>query len=265
MRQGRAPKTAAVTNLAVGRNYFMRKILLLISILTIATSARGQYPFDKFDRPDFKSYNDWKLIEKKDENKIHQTVTIPRFYNDSISLTIQFTVDNSSEEAKNIIRIYKGKETIQSFRNDKVDYMPFYVSRHPIKVADLNGDSLLDIKVTYDYNSNGLSLSYRPIYLIQNDKGTFTKYSFDNMYEDRLDFERDFDNDGTFEIQSVQLVQNDNHSYWCFSVFKITNNGLVDISDKIDYPIFIQFLHKRNYKQADVKLRVSLKTLRSYL
>ena len=235
----------------------MRKILLLISILTIATSARGQYPFDKFDRPNFKSYNDWKLIEKKDENKIHQTVTIPRFYNDSISLTIQFTVDNSSEEAKNIIRIYKGKETIQSFRNDKVDYMPFYVSRHPIKVADLNGDSLLDIKVTYDYNSNGLSLSYRPIYLIQNDKGTFTKYSFDNMYEDRLDFERDFDNDGTFEIQSVQLVQNDNHSYWCFSVIKITNNGLVDISDKIDYPIFIQFLHKRNYKQADVKLTKS--------
>jgi len=232
----------------------MTKILLLISSLTIVTSAWGQYPFDKFDRPNFKLYNDWKLIEKKEESKIHQTVTMPKFYADSVDLTIQFTVDNSSEETKNIIRIYRGKETIQSFRNDKVDYMPFYVSRHHIKVADLNGDSLLDVKVTYDYNSNGLSLSYRLIYLIQNNDKTFTKYSFDNMYEDRLDFERDFDGDGTFEIQSVQLVQSNNHSYWCFNVFQITGNGLVDISNDVDYPIFIQFLNKRNYKQADVKL-----------
>lgn len=232
----------------------MKNILLLISVLTTTTLAWGQYPFDKFDRPNFRSYNDWKLIDKKDENKIHQTLTIPKFFIDSIALTIQFTVDNSTEETKNIIRIYKGKETIQSFKNDKVDYMPPYVSAHPIKVADLNGDSLLDIKITYDYYSNGLSLSYRPIYLIQNDKGLFTKYSFDNMYEDRLDFERDFDNDGTFEIQSVQLVQNNNHSYWGFTVFKITDQGLVDISDKIGYPIFIQFLNKRNYRQTDFKL-----------
>jgi hypothetical protein len=232
----------------------MKKILLLILALIAITPGWGQYPFDRFKRPGFKSYNNWKLIEKENEKKIHQTVTIPKFFADSVALTIQFTIDNSDKVRKNIIRIYKGKKTIQSFRIDRVDYMPPYISAHPVKVADLNGDSLLDIKITYDYYSNGLSLSYRPIYLIQNDQGSFTKYSFDNMYEDRLDFERDFDNDGAFEIQSVQLFQENNHSYWRFNVFKITDAGLVDISDKVGYPIFIQFLKKRNHKQADIKL-----------
>jgi hypothetical protein len=73
------------------------------------------------------------------------------------------------------------------------------------------------------------------------------------MFEDRVDLERDFDNDGKFEIQSVQLMFQSNHSYWRFQIFKIENTDLVDVSDKFGYPIFIQFLKKRNYKPTEIK------------
>ncbi|NOS94326.1 MAG: hypothetical protein HOP30_20625 [Cyclobacteriaceae bacterium] len=232
----------------------MKSVFLFLLTYLLAHVANAQYPFDQFESPPFKSYSNWKLFENKAENKIHQTITIPAFYADSSELTIQFTSDRSKKEAKNIIRNYKGKKTIQRFDSEEVDFLPFNTSRHPIKVADLNGDSLIDIKITYDYNTNGLSLSYRPIYLIQQENSTFIKYSFDNQYEDRIDFERDFDKDGTFEIQSVGMFGQNNHSYWIFQVYKITPSGLVEISERVSYPIFIQFLNKRNYKPADIKL-----------
>jgi hypothetical protein len=232
----------------------MKNLLPALLLLITNALALAQYPFDKFERPDFKSYNDWKFIEKKDEKKIHHTMTIPNFFADTAALTIQFTMDESSKQTQNVIRIYKDDKTIQSFRNDVVDYIQFYISRHPVKVADLNGDSLRDLKITYDYNSNGLALRYRSMYLIQNENRSFTKYSFDNQYEDRIDFERDFDNDGNFEIQQVGLVSQNDHSYWRFSVFKITDRGLIDISDRLDYPLFIQFLKRRNHRQANLRL-----------
>jgi hypothetical protein len=231
-------------------NSFLKRILFLTLTLAISTLVLAQYPFDKFAKPAFKEYNNWKLIDKQDEKKIHQTVTIADFYSVNTSLTIQFTIDNSTEKPENIIRIYKGNTTIQSFRNDVVDYMPNYIAAHPIKVADLNGDGLTDIKITYGYNSNGLSLSYRLIYLLQNTDGTFIKYSFDNMFEGRTDFERDLDADGKFEILAVKLVGINEHSYWCFTILKLEKSSITDQSATFDYPIFIQFLHQKNYKQA---------------
>jgi hypothetical protein len=227
----------------------MTRILLLTFVL-ISHIVYGQYPFDNFEKPDFKLYSDWKEYDKTD--KTHETIIVPNFYQDSISLTIQFTFDKSKKD--NVIRVYKGKNVIQSFKSEPVDFYLNYVSTYPIRVGDLNGDRLLDIKIIYDYHSNGLALSFRPIYLIQDEKGFFKKYSFDNMFEDRIDLERDLDNDGKFEIQSVRLVQQNNHSYWCFEIFQIEDSSLAAVSDKFHYPIFVQFLKKRNYKQADIKL-----------
>ena len=249
--QTAASEAGHIANTNVGRNYFMTKILLLIFVLTYNT-ASGQYPFDKFAKPDFKLYNDWKAYDKTD--KMHETITVPNFYQDSSSLTIQFTLDKSKAKNQNVIRIYKDKTAIQSFRSELVDFYLSYASTYPIRVGDLNGDRLLDIKIIYDYHSNGLALSFRPIYLIQGEKGFFKKYSFDNMFEDRIDLERDLDSDGKFEIQSVRLVQQNNHSYWCFEIFQIEDSSLAAVSDKFHYPIFVQFLNKRNYKQADIKL-----------
>lgn len=229
----------------------MTRILLLIFVLTY-NIASGQYPFDKFAKPDFKLYKDWKAYDKTD--KMHETITVPNFYQDSSSLTIQFTLDKSKTRNENVIRIYKGKTAIQSFRSEPVDFYLSYASTYPIRVGDLNGDKLLDVKIIYDYHSNGLALSFRPIYLIQNENGLFEKYSFDNMFEDRTDLERDFDNDGKFEIQSVQLVFQNNHSYWDFQILKMEDADLVDVSDKFNYPLFVQFLKKRNYKSTDIKL-----------
>jgi hypothetical protein len=135
-----------------------------------------------------------------------------------------------------------------------VDFYLSYASTYPIRVGDLNGDKLLDVKIIYDYHSNGLALSFRPIYLIQDENGFFKKYSFDNMFEDRIDLERDFNSDGKFEIQSVRLIQQNNHSYWYFQIFQINDTDLMEVSSKFNYPILVQFLKKRNYKQADIKL-----------
>jgi hypothetical protein len=228
----------------------MKKTLLLMSLLPIVISVNAQYPFDKFAKPDFKLYDSWKLIEKPDDKKIHLTVSIPNFYADSIRLTIQFTFNDSKQHTENILRIYSGNSTIQSFRHDVVDYMPNHISSYPLKIADLNGDNLLDIKIVYDYHSQGLHLSYRLIYLLQQKDGTFIKYSFDNMFEERLDFERDLDNDGTFEILSVTLVGIEGHNYWRFDVFQLDGENLVDANAKFDFPVFIQFLKKRNYTQT---------------
>jgi hypothetical protein len=224
--------------------------ILLLTILCTTNIVYGQYPFDKFEKPTFKFYNDWKAYDKTD--RMHETIAVPNFYQDSTSLTIQFTLDKSSEE--NVIRIYKGKNVIQSFKSEPVNFYLSYASTYPIRVGDLNGDKLPDVKVIYDYHSNGLALSFRLIYLIQDEKGFFQKYSFDNMFEDRIDLERDFDGDGKFEIQSARLIQQNNHSYWCFQAFQIEGENLTDISDKFHYPIFVQFLKRRNYKQVDIKL-----------
>lgn len=233
----------------------MKNIFLLIYGLITTVCVKGQYPFDKYEKLNYKFYNDWKSYDMYDKKeKTHETITVPHFYNDSISLTIQFTYDKPKTE--NIIRIYKGKETIQRFKKEPVDFYLYYVNSHPIRVADINGDGLLDLKIIYDYHTNGLSLSYRPIYLIQNKDETFTKISFDNMYEDRLDFERDFNNDKNFEILSVSLVGQDNHNYWSFGIFNFENGEFVDNSLKYGYPIFIQFLNKRNYKQTDRKINL---------
>lgn len=230
------------------------RLTLIFGALLLSSTVTAQYPFDSLPKPAWSLHNQWKTIEPKNDNKLHETITIPKFYNDSISLTLQFTMDNTNpEKAVNILRVYKGSKVIQSFRNEIIDYYPGYTSTYPIRVGDITADGKNDIKIIYDYHSNGLGLSHRPIYLIQQEDGRFVKYSFYNSFVKRLDLERDFDRDGKFEIISVNLFYYNSHSYWQFEIMKAEDGKLTLENEKYDYPIYVQFLHRDNFKPSNIK------------
>lgn len=233
------------------------RIILLLSLLTISTLASAQYPFDSLPKPGWSLHNRWKKIEPKDDNKLHETITVQKFYNDSASLTLQFTLDesDSTKQAVNILRIYKGNKVIQSFRNETASYYPGFASTFPIRVGDITGDGKKDIKIVYDYHGNGLGMGHRPIYLLQQENGRFIKYSFQNSFTKRLDLERDFDGDGKFEIISVRLMHYNAHNYWQFDVLKADGTKLTFENEKYGYPIFVQFLYRDNFKPANIKPR----------
>jgi hypothetical protein len=229
------------------------RIGLVIVALCFVKSVYAQYPFDTLPKPNWILHNQWKTIENQPQQKIHETITVPNFYPDSVSLTLQFTMESVGDVSVNILRVYKGKKVIQSFRNDKVDYYPGYTSSFPVRVGDMTGDGKLDIKIIYDYHSNGLGLSHRPIYLLQQEDGRFIKYSFYNSFTKRLDLERDFDHDRNFEILSVNLIDYKSHSYWQFDVLKADNGKLINQNKKYGYPLYVQFLYRDNYKPVNIK------------
>ncbi len=228
------------------------RIACIVTLLLFAGNVHAQYPFDTLSKPNWVLHNQWKTIDNQSQQKVHETITIPNFYNDSISLTLQFTLESAGSTRVNILRVYKGNKVIQSFRNEKVDYYPGYTSWFPVRVGDITGDGRPDIKIIHDYHSNGLALSHRPIYLIQQEDGRFIKYSFYNSFIKRLDLERDFDNDGNFEILSVNLIQFKSHSYWRFDILKFENNKFINENKKYGYPLYIQFLYRDNYKISTI-------------
>lgn len=232
----------------------IERLTSLFAGILLSNVVLAQYPFDSLPKPEWSLHHAWKTIEQKAGDKVHETITIPGFYDDRTSLTLQFTLEGvDSAQPVNILRIYKGDKVIQSFRNDNVNYYPGYTSSFPVRVGDITGDGKLDLKIIYDYHSNGLGLSHRPIYLLQQEDGRFIKYSFYNSFVKRLDLERDFDGDGKFEILSVNLVDYKSHSYWQFDVLKAENGKLINQNKMYGYPLYVQFLYRNNYTPANIK------------
>ena len=132
-----------------------------------------------------------------------------------------------------------------------------------IFIADINGDSLQDIKIIVSYMQNGLSLANRIIYLFQRPNNTFTKISYaDDFYpQDENRREYDLDGDGNFEIITQTLVGYENHSYWVFNLFQYSNGKLTNVNNKYDYPIMIQFLYRENYS---ITQKISRKNMKKF-
>lgn len=130
-----------------------------------------------------------------------------------------------------------------------------------IKVADINGDSLNDIKLIAWYMGNGTaSMNVRTIYLFQNPNGHFRKISFDDKIgNDRP--ERDIDGDGNYEIITMTLQGFESHNYWLFNLFNYTNDNLENVNSKDNYPILIQVLNRENYTITDKVSRNKMKLL----
>lgn len=221
-------------------------------------TAKGQFPFEKYPALKYISFSDWKTYDKTEkEKKVHSTLTIPKFYDNGDTLTIQLTSFTDHWWDNSIIRFFRNKtETQRIFEN--MAFSP--VGLDTLRVADINGDGLQDIKIISSYMGTGTTaLNVKVIYLFQQPEKNFTKISFtDKMSNNRP--ERDFDGDGNYEIITMNLVGHENHSFWVFNIFNYNNGGLVNSNIKDNFPIMIQFLYRDNYEISNKISRDKMKT-----
>lgn len=233
------------------------KRFLTLALIISACLLKAQYPFEKFPAIHYKAYGDWKVYDKLEkEKKIHCTMTIPGFFDEKDTLTLQFTSFAECNFENSLIRIFKNKQIVQKLYEDIIfDDL----SLDSIRIADINGDSLDDIKIVSAYRGCGTaSMNMRVIYLFQQKDKSFAKVSFmDKYFEHRT--ERDFDGDRNYEIIAMKLVHDNKHSYFSFNLFNYKEHELINVSDKADYPILIQFLFRNNYAVTDKMTRQQMK------
>lgn len=215
--------------------------------MILSLSLKGQFPFENYPAMSYKKYSDWETYDKsKNEKKYHHTLTIPSFYNSLDTITIQLTSFINNWDSS-FIRIYKNNNQIQKFF-EPMGFSPSNMSE-PVRVADINGDGLSDIKLIISYNGTGVAcMNVRVIYLFQRNDGKFTKISFDDMLDENGRPERDFDGDNNFEIITMNLTYYGNHSYWLYNIYDYYSYQLINVNKKYDYPIMIQFLTRENFE-----------------
>jgi len=224
----------------------MRQLLIFLTLVTVSLSAKAQYPFEKFPAPEYEVYNDWKIYDKSDkEQKIHSTLTIPGFFDNKDTLTIQLTSYTEHNWENSIIRIYNNKTLSQKI-TENMGFNP--AGLDTVKVADINGDGLADIKIVTPYFGCGLAaLNVRVIYLFQKPEKSFIKISYDDKMSPNRQ-ERDLNGDGNFEIITMNLVGVEDHNYWTFNVFSFNGEDLINVNSSYNYPIMIQYLFRDNYE-----------------
>ena len=224
----------------------MRQLLALLTITILTLTVKGQYLFEKYPAPTYKEYNDWKIYDKREkENKVHCALTIPKFFDSRDNLTIQLTSFTDHWEENSIIRIFNNQIQIQKIL-ENMAFSPTAIDT--VRVADINGDGLSDIKIVFSYMGCGLAgLNVRVIYLFQKPDNTFIKISFDDkMSPNRM--ERDMNADGNFEIITMNLAGYQEHNYWVFNAFNFINEQLINVNSTYDYPIMVQYLFRDNYE-----------------
>jgi hypothetical protein len=221
----------------------MRQFLLLILIF-IAWTTKGQYSFENFPEIKYNKYSNWITWEKGE--KTHKTILIPDFFLNGDSLILQLTNFGSLTDSS-IIRLYRNNQFAQ-----KILEPPPSIDEElddTLLVADINGDGLLDIKLNANLFYNGIP-AIRRIYLFQRLDTSFVKISFDDRYDEYFGInrhERDFNNDNNYEIITSTLNNFESHNYWTFNLYNFTNGGFVCVNDEYDYPIMIQYLTNPNY------------------
>jgi len=157
-----------------------------------------------------------------------------------------------------LIRVFRNKNLIETIK-EPMFFTSMNVGYRPVRIADINGDALTDIKLVISYLGNGIAgLNERVIYFFQKTDGSFDKISFlDKMAGP----ERDFNADNHFEIITMTLDYYEHHSYWTFNVYNFEAGTLVNQNQKYGYPIMIQFLHRPNFKITD---KISAQKMKSF-
>lgn len=179
----------------------MRTLLILSTLIIFTLTSKGQYPFEKYLAVKYSIYHDWKIYDRaEDEKKVHSTLTIPNFFGNNDSLTIQLTSFTDHCWDNSIIRVFQNKQQTQKFVEDMI-FNP--AGLDTVRVADINGDGLMDVKIVSPYLGNGIaSLNVKVIYLFQRQDHSFNKISFDDKSYPNIP-ERDFDRDGNYEIITI--------------------------------------------------------------
>ena len=217
----------------------------------------AQYPFEKYPSIKYLKKGTW-IVQESKTTKTQWTSTASDFFNPLDSLTVQLSAFEDKDSS--LITIFKNQKQIQLLMEPYSIGGGFGSLYDTLLFADFNADSLLDVKILWSDGGCGIAgLNERVIYLIQQPENKFTKFSFLDMASS-MRLERDLNGDGNFEIITMTLNGYESHNYWTFNLYNFTNDDLICVNDKFDYPIMIQFLFKKNYKVTDKITKKKMKT-----
>jgi hypothetical protein len=227
-------------------------------LIFISLSVNAQFPFEKFKAVKYDTY-EWETHESK--YSVSHNLSIPDFYKKGGDMSIKILCF-MKDKRKSEISIYGLAKREKLYLDD----IPFTsIGLDSLRVTDINGDGLKDIKITSYYMGCGLaSLNARILYLFQKKNGKFTHISFDDMIGSNY-IERDFDGDSNFEILTMNLEWHREHSYWIFNIYNLKNDKLVNVNYKANYPIMIQYLYRDNFKITKNLTRQQMKNFEKLL
>jgi hypothetical protein len=241
--------------------------LLFLVILLCIVSARAQYPFEKYKAIKYKRVK-FRVKYNKDSSIVYYSAKLPGISKSKSKFSLLIKGKNEPFSYINSIIIKKDGKIFQKINDEGLSILGLGA----IYIADINGDSLPDIKISVDNLGNGIASCFRErIYLFQKPGGKFSKisysdddFSFKNEPEvnyGSLNYfpERDFNNDGNYEIITCRLIKFKEHNYWTFDIYK--NCDLVCVDDKYNYPIMIQYLNRENY---EITKKISIRKMKTF-
>ncbi|HEY0652846.1 MAG TPA: hypothetical protein VGD65_06950 [Chryseosolibacter sp.] len=219
---------------------------ILFFLAVCCTNCLAQYPFEQYPALMWNRSGGWTEYNRlENEGKIHWTKSMRDFYDNGDSLTIQVTTIVGEKEYS-LIRTFRNKKQQQIMHEKHAIAGNFGFLIDSLYTADVNGDSLTDLKLLASYGGNGTaSLNVRVIYLFQQPDHSFVKVSY---LDKGPPTERDFNNDGNYEIITMTLNHHENHSYWTFNLYNYKDNTFQSANTLYDYPIMIQYLYRPNYQ-----------------
>ena len=216
----------------------MKKEYLILIILLFSTLiVRAQYSFEKYPAIKFKEYKRWKTEDSIETKKfISRINSVSKFYNKSSSLTLKLTVFDSLEYTE--LKIYRNNKEIQKFIEKRMSTISEPSS---VYVEDINGDGLKDLKFLIpNYGCGNYNYYCDVFYLFQNKNGTFLKISYSDIFIEYINrLERDFNNDGKYEIITQTFENYKKHNYWSFNIYNLINGKFINVNYLINYPIMV--------------------------
>jgi len=229
-------------------------VALLPLLALLPFQATEQYPFERYPSVRYAASGEWQLTRATSPTRSVSATAAVRAGSQSYNLR----VFNRRIPADTFyVALSTGSATTQFL--EPWYLLPESLTR-PVRVADLNGDGLTDVKLVIDAVGGGAVRGLvRLVYLFGRPGGGFAKVSFLSLHEGP---ERDFDGDGNYEMVVRELVSYRGHSYWAFNVFRYTGGQLVNVSSRYGYPVLIRFLNKPNHQ---VSTNISRQEARQFL
>ena len=215
-------------------------VALLPLLALLPFRATGQYPFERYPAVRYAASGEWQLTRATSPPRPVSATAAVRVGSQSYNLRV-FNRRIPSDTF--YVALSTGGVTKQFLE-------PWYLLpeslTQPVRVADLDGDGLPDLKLVINaVGGGGVRGLVRLVYLFGRPGGGFAKVSFLSFHDGP---ERDFDGDGNYEMVVRELVSYRGHSYWSFNVFRYSGGQLVNVSPRYGYPVLIPFLNKPSYQ-----------------
>lgn len=206
---------------------------LLLSLLFFTAIAGAQTHFTKFTAAKYIQVQI--RITHEDSLRICQIDLSKYSGKEKISIELQEIKDSDSSR----VLIFHAKKLHQTIYIDT----PIWFLLDVALLSDLNGDGRYDIKLNFFGTGNGLAgLAATKLYMYSNGD-EFRAFTFLDFSSEK---EYDFNNDGQYEILGCNHVYKDEHSYWVYNAYDFIGNKMINISEKIGYPLWTKHLMRTN-------------------